>query len=297
MRKRMGFCERATARNTLRSGELIGTVMDLGVELLKVGEVVLFLPDEGPDLVGLNCVAGEVLQHLVEQGVGVLAASTSRASRTWGRPGSDHRAAPTRPGADSRAAPAGCPTQVGRVRQRGSFRSTCGTSLRKARLELETRNSRGRTARLPRRSGRGRERRVRQVALDPRHRPPQQEGETREPGAGETRSCRSRRRWWGWCRGRRRRAAGRVDHRRDAHRETGRRAGWWRTTRPGLPPSVSRRADQNSPARARCSPQVGRRGGHRGGTPGCPGVLRAPRSAGPDALRARLRFRPWRGGR
>ena len=57
------------------------------------------------------------------------------------------------PGADSRAAPAGCPTQVGRVRQRGPFRSTCGTSLRKARLELETRNSRGRTARLPRRSG------------------------------------------------------------------------------------------------------------------------------------------------
>ena len=62
-------------------------------------------------------------------------------------------AATARPGADSRAAPAGCPTQVGRVRQRGPFRSTCGTSLRKARLELETRNSRGRTARLPRRSG------------------------------------------------------------------------------------------------------------------------------------------------
>ena len=35
------------------------------------------------------------------------------------------------------------------VRQRGPFRSTCGTSLRKARLELETRNSRGRTAHLP----------------------------------------------------------------------------------------------------------------------------------------------------
>ena len=32
---------------------------------------------------------------------------------------------------------------------RGPFRSTCGTSLRKARLELETRNSRGRTARPP----------------------------------------------------------------------------------------------------------------------------------------------------
>ena len=38
-----------------------------------------------------------------------------------------------RPGADSRAAPAGC-----------------GTSLREVRLEPETRNSRGRTARLPR---------------------------------------------------------------------------------------------------------------------------------------------------
>ena len=73
MRKRMGFCERATARNTLRSGELIGTVMDLGVELLKVGEVVLFLPYEGPDLVGLNCVAGEVLKYL----------SSSRASACW----------------------------------------------------------------------------------------------------------------------------------------------------------------------------------------------------------------------
>ena len=46
------------------------------------------------------------------------------------------RAAATRPGADSRAAPAGC-----------------GTSLREVRLEPETRNSRGRTARLPR-SGR-----------------------------------------------------------------------------------------------------------------------------------------------
>ena len=58
---------------------------------------------------------------------------------------------PVRGGADSRAAPAGCPTQVGCVRQRGPFRSTCGTSLRKARLELETRNSRGGRRGRPRR--------------------------------------------------------------------------------------------------------------------------------------------------
>ena len=49
--------------------------------------------------------------------------------------------------------PRGVRPRLAASAQRGSFRSTCGTSLRKARLELETRNSRGRTARLPRRSG------------------------------------------------------------------------------------------------------------------------------------------------
>ena len=44
-------------------------------------------------------------------------------------------------------------SRPGCVRHAAPFRSTCGTSLREARLERETRNSRGRTARLPRRSG------------------------------------------------------------------------------------------------------------------------------------------------
>ena len=77
------------------------------------------------------------------------------------------RAATARPGADSRAPPAGCSTQgdpafeqgrsrPGCVRHAAPFRSTCGTSLREARLERETRNSRRRTARQPRRGGHGR---------------------------------------------------------------------------------------------------------------------------------------------
>ena len=47
-------------------------------------------------------------------------------------------------------------SRPGCVRHAAPFRSTCGTSLREARLERETRNSRRRTVRQPRRGGHGR---------------------------------------------------------------------------------------------------------------------------------------------
>ena len=139
-----GLCRTARrARLPLtRAKQRDENVVRLGV--VPLGE----LPDGRAGIIDVEALGTEAIEEL-----GNVEALDRRGPRP--RAAGIVRDSYRAPGADSRAAPAGCRTQVGPRRSsnaarapaasatRRPFRSTCGTSLREARLERETRNSPG----------------------------------------------------------------------------------------------------------------------------------------------------------